>query len=305
MDPRAPIPFTFRQLEVFNTVARSDTIADAAVELLSSPSAVSSAISELEKALKVTLFERRRSKGVRLTSHGKLLLELVHDLLENATDIASRVSENHPDTSGTIRMGIYTPMAAPLFPQLISGFVEKFPLVKFSLHMGNQRELQELFDEGELDIALTYDRFLVDGISFKKVDSRAPYALLHKDHPKAHQTSISLKALEHDNFIVLDLHPSSENTLGWFEAEGVQPTITWRIDDAALARGLVGEGLGYTILVQRQDHELAQHSNKVVAVPIKPDPRELGVYIAWKTLPSGIPLRIQALIDHVVQVMPL
>ena len=305
MDPRAPIPFTFRQLEVFNTVARSDTIANAAVELLSSPSAVSSAISELEKGLKVSLFERKRSKGVRLTSHGKLLLELVRDLLESATDIAARVSEEHPETTGTIRMGIYTPMAAPLFPQLVSGFVEKYPLVKFSLHMGNQRELQDLFDEGELDVALTYDRFLVDGISFKKIDSRAPYVLLHKDHPRAHQTSISLEELEHDNFIVLDLHPSSENTLGWFEAEGVQPTITWRIDDAALARGLVSEGLGYTILVQRQDSDLAGHDNNVVAVPLEPHPRELGVYIAWKTLPSGVPLRIQALIDHVVKVMPL
>ena len=35
MTPRTQIPFTFRQLEVFNTVARSDTIADAAVELFS------------------------------------------------------------------------------------------------------------------------------------------------------------------------------------------------------------------------------------------------------------------------------
>lgn len=305
MESLPEIPFTFRQLEVFNAVARSDTIADAAAELLSSPSAVSSSISELEKGLKVTLFERKRSKGVRLTSHGKLLLELVRDLLESASDIAARVSEEHPETSGTIRIGVYTPMAAPLFPKLVSRFVEKYPLVNFSLQLGNQRELQDLFDDGELDVALTYDRFLVDGIAFKKIDSRAPYVLLHHDHPKANQESISLKELKHDNFIVLDLHPSSENTLGWFEAEGVQPTIAWRIDDAALARGLVSEGLGYTILVQRQDSDLVRDGNNVVAVPLDPKPRELGVYVAWKMLPSGVPLRIQAFIDHVVEVMPI
>ena len=305
MEPVREIPFTFRQLEVFNTVAHSDTLADAAAELLSSPSAISSAITELEKGLKVSLVERKRSKGVRLTSHGKLLLDLVRDLLENASDIAARVSEQHPETTGTIRIGVYTPMAAPLFPKLVSGFVDNYPQVNFEPHLGNQRELQELFDDGVLDVALTYDRFLVDGISFAKIDSRVPYALLHSDHPKAQQASISLKELEHDPFIVLDLHPSSENTLGWFEAEGVEPTIAWRINDAALARALVNEGLGYTILVQRQDGDIPDTVGHVVAVPIEPKPRELGVYIAWKTLPSGIPLRIQAFIDHVIDVMPL
>lgn len=63
-----------RQLAAFVAVAETGTISAAAERLHLSPSALSAALTELERALKVQLCVRRRSFGIQLTRTGEAVL---------------------------------------------------------------------------------------------------------------------------------------------------------------------------------------------------------------------------------------
>ena len=297
------VPFTYRQLEVFVAVARHGSIAGAADSLLSSPSAVSAALTELEKSVGVTLFERVRSKGVRLTTHGELLRVDAARLLEESEMVAAAVGEQNPELTGTIRLGAYSSLSSALLPIVLASYAKEHPAVTFELRDGNQNELQDMFDKGEIDIALTYNRFLTTHLKFQRVQRRYPYVLLAKDHPLAGQKEVTLKELADDDFILLDLHPSRENTLSWFEDAEVTPKISWTTKEPPLARALVGGGLGYTVLLQPYGHNLTVDGSEVVPLPLVPRPAPIDIFVAWRTLRSGEPLRIRSFVDHVTKVL--
>ncbi|RSZ61908.1 LysR family transcriptional regulator [Corynebacterium hylobatis] len=293
------IPFTFRQLEAFIAVSRAGSITGAADDLLSSPSAVSAAITELERGLGVTLFERKRSKGVLLTTHGEHLKTFASTLLEGAAAAASAVAETDQEIQGTIRLGSYSSLSATLLPILLAEFSRDHPQVLFELPGGNQDELRQMLDKGEIDVALTYNRFLTPDVNFRRIQRRHPYVLLARDHPRAGQSSVTLAELQDENFILLDLYPSRENTLSWFEEANIRPRIKWVTKEAALARGLVGRGLGYTILLQPYGHNYTVDGSEVVPLPLEPRPSPIDVFVVWRTLPSGEPLRIRKFVDHI------
>jgi DNA-binding transcriptional LysR family regulator len=66
--------FTLRQLEYFVTVADEGTMAGAANRHQISQSAISLAISDLERALAVQLFIRRKARGVTLSAAARQVL---------------------------------------------------------------------------------------------------------------------------------------------------------------------------------------------------------------------------------------
>ncbi|WP_454191220.1 LysR family transcriptional regulator [Paenibacillus sp. Marseille-Q7038] len=65
---------------VFNVVSQNKSFSKAAEELFLTQSAVSQAITKLEKELEISLFYRT-SKGVVLTTEGKLLNEHINSAL--------------------------------------------------------------------------------------------------------------------------------------------------------------------------------------------------------------------------------
>lgn len=297
------IPFTYRQLENFISVVRAGSITGAAADTMSSASAVSSSISELEKGLGVALFDRKRSKGMQLTTHGEHLYEWALRLLEEASAAALAVSETSQELQGTIRLGSYSSLSAALLPIVLARFSRDYPQIRFELVSGSQDELTEMFDKGDIDIALTYNRFLSTNLKFRSIQRRYPYVLLAKGHRLARRATVSLQDLEGEDLILLDVHPSRENTLSWFEEAGVPPKIRWEIKEPPLARSLVGAGLGYSILLQPYGHNLTVDGSEVVSLPLTPRPAATDIFLVWRTLKSGEPLRIRTFIDHATETL--
>ena len=73
--------FTMNQLAAFVAVAEAGTISGAAERLHVSPSALSAAVTELERALQTQLLHRRKAKGVSLSPAGEVVLPRARHLL--------------------------------------------------------------------------------------------------------------------------------------------------------------------------------------------------------------------------------
>ena len=77
---------SLKQLHVFSAVAQYRTLTEASEKLFLSKAAVSLSLSELEKHIGHTLFDRVNNR-LRLNHQGKELLPLADELLERATQI--------------------------------------------------------------------------------------------------------------------------------------------------------------------------------------------------------------------------
>jgi len=116
-----------RQLAAFVAVAETGTISAAAERLHLSPSALSSALTELERALKVQLCVRRRSFGIQLTRTGESVLVRARALLQQAGELESDALGTGGSVSGPIAIGCYPALGPTVLPSMIAGFTRENP----------------------------------------------------------------------------------------------------------------------------------------------------------------------------------
>ncbi|MDX5312755.1 MAG: LysR family transcriptional regulator, partial [Rhodococcus sp. (in: high G+C Gram-positive bacteria)] len=153
---RAPA-FTMRQLVAFVAVAETGTISAAAERLLVSQSAVSLAVTELEKALSTQLCVRRRAHGVQLTPAGESLLARARTLLQQASEIEDEMLGSGGELAGRLAIGCYTTVGPTILPPMLSEFTDLHPRVSLEFREAMADELAERLEGGALDAVITYD----------------------------------------------------------------------------------------------------------------------------------------------------
>jgi DNA-binding transcriptional LysR family regulator len=282
MDGPARAPsFSLRQLLYFTAAAEAGTIREAAARLHVTESAVSVAITELERAVKVQLCVRRRAHGVSLTPSGRSVLRRAQVLLRQAGELEAEASGGGAVLTGPLALGCYPSLGPTTLPGLLSGFGELHPGVVIDFWEDTQDQLHRRLADGELDLAIMYDLDLPPELRRKVLDVRQPHVLLSVDHPLA-GADLDLAALESEPMVLLDAPPSSGHALRICELAGIRPAIRYRTGNFETARALVGRGLGWTLLVSRPQLDFSYEGLGVVAVePVRPLLDPVRIVLAW------------------------
>jgi DNA-binding transcriptional LysR family regulator len=95
-----------------------------------------------------------------------------------------------------------------------------------------------------------------------------PYAVLPEGHPLAEQSKVRLRQLAPEPMVLLDVAPSREYFTSLFHRAGLEPTIRFHSPSFETVRSMVGNGVGYSILVTRPASDVTYDGRKVVALPI-------------------------------------
>ena len=240
--------YTLRQLRYFVVTAEVLSFTAAAKVLHISQPSISTSLAELESSFGVQLFVRHHASGLSLTPSGRDLLGMARNLLKNAEDLHTTAREINSGISGTITLGCMVSLAPAMLPRIIAQFCAEFPNVEFNTREVGQEELLRGLHDGSLDLALTYDLALQDDIAFTPLCELRPYAILPKLHPLARQPSVSLASLLHEPYVMLDLPHSREYFASLFEVLGQRPPPAFHSSQPEVVRGMVANGLGYSIL---------------------------------------------------------
>lgn len=275
------VGYTLRQLAYFAAVAEHGSIAGAAGHLHVSASAVSAAVDDLEKVLRTQLTVRRKAHGVRLTRSGQDVLRRARSLLTEAEDLQLHAQDADERLRGSLMLGSYRTLAPTLLAELLAAYTERHPDVDLDFVSGSQSAVLEQLARGDVDLAVVYDVALPPWTEVLRLYEAVPQVVLAADHPLAHEASLPLERLADEPFILLDLHPSRENTMALFAAAGLAPAVRFRTTDYEVTRSLVGRGLGYSILVQHPKGDLTWGGRPLALRPIDPAPRPVGVCLAW------------------------
>lgn len=113
-----PIDFDLKTIEVFDVVAKSGGMTEAARRLNISQSAVSQAIANLERSLGAILFDRN-IRPLALTPAGQLLLTRGEHLLREARELAQQVRQLDKNAVPSLRIGMVDSIAATVGPHLV------------------------------------------------------------------------------------------------------------------------------------------------------------------------------------------
>ncbi|TDV34406.1 LysR family transcriptional regulator [Paraburkholderia caballeronis] len=240
--------YSLRQLRYFVVTAEVLSFTAAARKLHISQPSISTALAELEASFDVQLFIRHHASGLSLTTAGRDMLGLARNLLKNAEELQASARELDGGMSGTIALGCLASLAPPLMPMLISRFLSDFPGVQFDTHEAHQDDLLRGLHDGTLDLALTYSLDLEDDIAFMPLATLPPYAILPERHPLAGTSSVALADLLDEPYVQLDLPHSREYFMALFDPLGRRPVPAFRSAQPEVVRGLVANGLGYSIL---------------------------------------------------------
>ena len=275
------VRFTLRQCTYFRTVATEGGIAQAARVLNISQPSVAQALDKLEDVTGLVLFDRHHARGLTLTMQGRVFLNYVTLLEEQAEQVAREAAALAAETAGEIRLGIFHTLSPFYTAGLIRGFAAVAPGVVVRAREMSLADLAEAARTGAIDVAITYDRgAALDGLKVEVLAELRPMVVLAADHPLAGGSSIALADLAHEPYVMLD-GPGSRS---YFEAllaeHGLAPTLSYVSPSLEAVRSAVAAGFGYTLLVMRPPSSTTYDGREVKALAIRDAVRPLRIVLA-------------------------
>lgn len=289
---------TLRQLEYFIAVGKAGSIARAAEAVNVSSPSISAAIAALEEELGLSLFVRRRARGLSLSAAGRQVMERAEAVVKEAGALTRLAADIAGSVQGPLAVGCLVSFAQVLVPGLRRGFEERHPEVNVTQAELDQQGIFSGLREARIDLALTYDMNIPSDLEFAPLVPLPPYAMVAQDHPLAQRAEVRLEDLAELPMILLDLPHSAEYFLSIFSEAGLRPRIAERTRDMGSLRSLVANGFGFGIANIRPAHGLAPDGKRLGFVPIADAKRimELGV-----VMPPGAAERsptVRAFVEH-------
>ncbi len=275
------VRFTLRQCAYFRAVAEQGGIAQAARVLNISQPSVAQAIDKLEDVTGLVLFERHHARGLTLTLQGRLFLDQVTRLEQQARQAEREALALAAETAGEIRLGLFWTLAPFYAAGLIRSFRDIAPDVTIRPREMSLTALADQLRDRSLDFALTYDRGAdAEGLAFQELATLHPMVVLPETHPLAGQYSVDLAQLAAEPYVMFDA-PGSRSYFQELLAEGgIAPPIAYASTSMESVRSAVAEGFGFTLLVMRPPSDLTYGGARVRSLPIRNRVRPLRVVLA-------------------------
>jgi DNA-binding transcriptional LysR family regulator len=127
---------------------------------------------------------------------------------------------------------------------------------------------------------LLYDFGLAAEVHAEELAQLTPYVLLPQAHPLASQSAIALEQLAREPLVLLDVEPSRDYFLSLFRDRGLTALVGYRTASLEMVRGLVGHGLGYSLLATKPANSMSYDGRALLARPLSHPVRSSRLVLA-------------------------
>ena len=249
---------TFRQLRVFNEVAKHLSFIRAAENLHLTPPAITMQIKELEGHIGLPLFDRS-GKKISLTTGGEYMFVFARKILATIKDAEDAAARLKRAETGVLTIGMVG-TAKYFMMNLLAQFRESHAGVEIQLATGNREQLVRMLQDNEVDIAIM-------GRPPKELQTRAdPFAahphvfVASTGHTLARRGHLSVEELRNYDFIVREKGSGTRAAMENFFSEArIEPRLKIQVPSNETLKQAVmaGLGLGFVSL-HTIGNELAQ-----------------------------------------------
>lgn len=154
--------------------------------------------------------------------------------------------------------------------------------IELKLVEGHQRRVQESLLAGDVEFAFLYEIDLSDELFTEAMTELTPYVLLAEGHELVIKTALAPEDLADQPMILLDVAPSRDYFPDILRRRGVEPNITLKSSSFEMVRGMVGHGLGYTLLATKPASGMTYDGRALITRPLKADVEPSQVMLAHR-----------------------
>jgi LysR family transcriptional regulator, hydrogen peroxide-inducible genes activator len=236
------------QLRYFCAVAESGSFSRAAEQAHVSQPSLSQQILKLEDELGTRLFDRL-GRTVRLTEVGKTFLPRARAVLRELEAARGDVVERKDSVGGTICVGVIPTIAPYFLPAQLTFLSRRFPQARVTVVEEITPVLLERVRASTVDVAVL--ALPIRGHEFETFTllTEHLFAALPKAHKLARRTSISLKDLGAEPFLLLrDGHCFRDTAVAACDRARLHPQIVFESGQFSSILSMVGAGMGVSIV---------------------------------------------------------
>lgn len=233
--------WTIDQLEAFITAADCGSFSKAARQLGKAQSRVSTAISNLEVDLNLTLFDRDKRYPV-LSKAGEQLLGEAQMIMSQCQRLQARALSAANTQEIELVIAADEAIIVGTIHAIFKKIAIQFPLLKLTLINGSRSDISSLVESGKADIGLLYHvAALSNDLDFLAIGSVTNVLIVANDHPLAQCHAPSLAQLQaHRQLLICD-----QQGLG---REQPYTANHWYINSYYGITEMVIEGLGWALV---------------------------------------------------------
>ena len=191
---------TFRQLQIFESIARNGSFTIAAEELHLTQPTLSMQIKKLTSIVGMPLYDQI-GRQIYLTDVGKRLHKTCQEVFDSLNGFEMHVSNTKGIKEGNLKIaGVTT--AEYFAPRIIGAFCRKYPGINVALEVNNRQRVLERLGQNLDDI------YIVGQAPTDPDIYRIPFlanplvVFAPPNHPLAHEKNIPIEALADEHFIM-------------------------------------------------------------------------------------------------------
>ena len=235
-------------LRVVIAVAESGSISAGADRLQLAVAAASARISSMEAALGIRIFERS-SRGVALTSAGRMLVQRGRELLADADRLATDLRDWSLGLAGQVRMLANASALLQVLPQRLEQFTRSHPRIRVDVEERMSPEIPAALLEGRADVGVVDVVTPAQGLAYFPFFRDQLALVVPAGHALAGAREARLHQLLGENFIVIaGSNAVSTRLFNAAAALGETLNIRMQMRSFDAASRMVAAGLGVAVL---------------------------------------------------------
>ncbi len=231
-----------------------------------SQSALSTAITELEKQLEIQIFERDNKK-VLITPVGQQFLAKAHQIRLAVDDLYMLANAEKAPLSYPMTVGVIPTIAPYLLPKVLPGLRQEFPDFKLSIVEEQSHVLVDKVRKGEVDAAILALPYEHDGLLAFEFWHEDFYWVTHKDNEHATQQEITSDELREARLMLLkEGHCLKEHALAACKMQSTETDNSLDSTSLHTLIQMVAGRMGSTLVPAMALDQLVTGSNELSAV---------------------------------------
>ncbi|MEM1188059.1 MAG: HTH-type transcriptional regulator CysB [Pseudomonadota bacterium] len=254
-----------QQLRYIWEVAHHDlNVSATAQALYTSQPGISKQIRLLEDELGVEVFSRSGKHLTHVTPAGKVILEAAGEVLRKVESIKHIAQEYSDETRGALSLATTHTQARYVLPEVIKGFIRKYPDVSLHMHQGTPMQISEMAADGTVDFAIATEALeLFSDLVMMPCYRWNRCVLVPRDHPLTQVSRLSLEDVAAHPIVTYVFGFTGRSRLDEaFVSAGLTPRVVFTAADADVIKTYVRLGLGIGVIADMA-HDETQDSDLI------------------------------------------
>ncbi|QZN97643.1 HTH-type transcriptional regulator CysB [Symbiopectobacterium purcellii] len=235
---------------IVEVVNHNLNVSSTAEGLYTSQPGISKQVRMLEDELGIQIFARSGKHLTQVTPAGQEVVRIAREVLSKVDAIKAVAGEHTYPDKGSLYVATTHTQARYALPDVIKGFIERYPRVSLHMHQGSPTQIAEAVAKGTADFAIATEALhLYDDLIMLQCYHWNRAVVVKPDHPLATKKDITIEELAAYPIVTYTFGFTGRSELDTaFNRAGLTPRIVFTATDADVIKTYVRLGLGVGVI---------------------------------------------------------